>query len=178
LTNRVTNAVELITNGRIALRTEGESEQGRIDFHKGVKDAISIFTEILSSDDIYSMLLCENMFLAQELDKANPREKKARESYEVALIEYDDAFYCYETIQNQEEYKKLDMGISHGDKYRVKGMPKDGFMVAVSSHPTRLENSLRMLGTDPDEQTLRELRIRVCKKLKDLYLEKQQVILA
>jgi hypothetical protein len=173
----VINAVELVTNGRIALRTEGKTEQGRSDFHKDILDAIEIFNEALSTNDIFLMLLCENLFLAQELAGASQREKKARESYEVALIEYNDAFYCYETILKPEEYKKLDLGISHGDKYRNKGMPKDGFMVAVAAHPARLENGLKMIGIDPDEQTLRELRIKVCKRLKDLYFEMQQGVL-
>jgi hypothetical protein len=177
LTNSVINAVALITRGRVSLRTEGKAEEGREDFHKGILDAIEIFKEAISTNDIFFMLLCENVFLAQELEGADAREKKARESYGTALIEYDDAFACYDAIQKPDKYKEIDACISHSKEYRKKGMPKDGFIVAVMAHPARLENGMKMIGLDPDEQMLRELRIKACKQLKDLYFEKQLAVL-
>jgi hypothetical protein len=56
-------------------------------------------------------------------------------------------------------------------------MPKDGCLVALHSHPVRLGNGLKMIGIDPDEQVLRELRIKVCKKAKKLYIAKQKMVL-
>jgi hypothetical protein len=121
--------------------------------------------------------LCENSFLTKELEGARPEEKQAKTSYETANREYDDAFNCLAILDNPEQYKILEVGISHESKYREQGLPKDGFHVALLAQPVRLNNGFKMVGIDPDEQRLRELRITVCKKARELYMEKQKVIL-
>jgi hypothetical protein len=177
LTTRLTRAVELITNGRIALRTEGKEAQGRKDFHRGLQDTIKTFDDILKQGDIFMMLLCEDFFLAKELESATTREGKAVSSYETALVEYDDAFTCLELVNDPDKYKIAAASYSHKKPFRQHGQPKDGFIVAMLGHPARLRNSMKVLGIDPDEQTLRELRIQVCKKALELYMEKQEAAL-
>jgi hypothetical protein len=57
-------------------------------------------------------------------------------------------------------------------------MPKDAFHIAYSGHRTRVKNSLRKIGFDPDEQALLELRMSVFNTAQDVYLELQQAALA
>jgi hypothetical protein len=177
LTTNLTRAVDLITNGRIALRTKGKEAQGRDDFHEGLLAAIDIYNKILKQNDIFMMLLCENFFLTKELESATSREGKAITSYQAALVEYDDAFNCLERVQDPQRYKDAVAVISHKSNFQHHSQPKDGFIVAMLGHPTRLRNSMKVLGIDPDEQNLRELRIQVCNKALELYMQKQEAAL-
>jgi hypothetical protein len=57
-------------------------------------------------------------------------------------------------------------------------MPKDAFHLAYMGHRTRVRNSLRKIGFDPDEQTLLELRMGVFNTAQNVYWEKQQAALS
>jgi hypothetical protein len=174
--NKILYAVDFITNGRIGLRTKGRTEHGRDDFHKGIADAMAVFKEAMETGDLFLMLMCENAFLTKELESATRRDSKAVSSYNTALIEYDDAFNCLEIIKDSARYKDVAAACSHKKPFRKDGLPKDGFVVAMMGHPARIRNSLTMLGLDPDEQRLRELRIKVCRKALELYMQKQAEI--
>jgi hypothetical protein len=176
LTDSINSAVELITRGRLGLRTEGKAEQGRIDFHDGLKLAHELYTQAFNENDLFCMLLCENTFLTKDLEGAEPDEQDAIKSYETALVEYDDAFNCLDLVENPDEYKKAAVIISHNKKCRYHGMPKDGFIVAMAGQPARIKNGMTAVGTDPDERALRKYRIKVCKKALDVYFKKQEVI--
>jgi hypothetical protein len=177
LTNRIINAVRRITNGRLALRTKGQAEHGREDFHEGMAESIDVFNEAMETGDIFLMLLSENVFLTKELESATTRESKAVSSYETALVEYDDAFNCLELVNDPDKYKIAAASYSHKKPFRQHGQPKDGFIVAMLGHPVRLRNSMKVLGIDPDEQKLRELRIQVCNRALELYMGKQEAAL-
>jgi hypothetical protein len=56
-------------------------------------------------------------------------------------------------------------------------MPNDSFHIAYTGHYTRLQNKLKPIGIDPDEQVLTELRMAVCKSAQGVYLEKQRSVL-
>jgi hypothetical protein len=177
LIDSINNAVELITRGRIGLRTEGKTEQGRIDFHDGILLAMELYTQAYNENDLFCMLLCENTFLVKDLEGARPKETAAIKSYETALMEYDDAFNCLDLIEKPEEYKQATAIVSHAPPFRYREMPKDGFVVAMAGHPTRLKNGMTAIGMDPDEQDLREFRMKVCKRALDVYFQKQKAIL-
>jgi hypothetical protein len=70
----MTDAVERIADGRIDLRTEGQAENGRINFHDGIRLASEIFTEVQVSRDSYLMLLAEYVYTAQDLAGSRPDE--------------------------------------------------------------------------------------------------------
>jgi hypothetical protein len=49
LVTDILDAVGRITRGRLYLRTEGKAEQGRIDFHDGLKLAHELYTQAFNS---------------------------------------------------------------------------------------------------------------------------------
>jgi hypothetical protein len=57
-----------------------------------------------------------------------------------------------------------------GDETRLIGAPNDSFHIAYTGHYTRLQNKLKPIAIDPDEQTLAELRMAVCKSAQEVYL--------
>jgi hypothetical protein len=174
----MTNAVELITVGRQNLRIEGKTEEGRKSFHDGLVEAIQLFTAVYEEKDLFMMLLCETLFLAKDLEGARDNEQHAKNSYATAMIEYDDAFNCLEIIKKPEQYQIMERGFSHAKTtFRYQKMPKDGFVVAMLGNPVRLINGLKMVGVDPEEQELIELRAKVCRRALQIYREMQEGIL-
>jgi hypothetical protein len=176
-TNNIANAVSLITRRRLNLRTEGMAEEGRKEFHEGLALATKTFKDAYDENDLYAMLLCENTFLAKDLEGAEPDEQDAIKSYEKALVEYDDAFNCLDLIAKPEEYKQAAAIVSHAPKFRYRAMPKDGFIVAMAAQPARIKNGMTAVGTDPDERSLRKDRIKASRKALNLYFKKQMAIL-
>jgi hypothetical protein len=174
----MTEAVERIANGRIELRTEGKTEKGRIDFHDGLCLAREIFTEVQVARDPNLMLLAEYVHTAQELASSRPEEKEARASCEAALRDFDDAFTCLEIVKQPAVYQGAEKTYPHKPKNRYKEMPRDAFHDAYLGHRTRVRNSLRKIGFDPDEQTLLELRMSVFNTAQAVYLELQQAALS
>jgi len=178
LTDRMADAVELIANGRIELRTQGKAENGRISFHDGIRFAAEIFTEARASRDPYLMLLAEYVYIGQELAGSRPEEKEARSSCEAAMQDFDDAFNCLKLVNTSAAYQNVELSHPHRAKYRYKSMPKDAFHIAYMDNRTRVKNSLRKIGFDPDEQALLEIRISVINTAQAVYWEKQQAALS
>jgi hypothetical protein len=170
--------VERIANGRVELRTEGKAEQGRIDFHAGLSLATEIFTEVQATRDPHLMLLAEYVYIGQELASSRPEETEARASCEAAMRDFDDAFLALEAVADIPGYRTAEKTYPHKPKTRYKGMPLDAFHDAYLGHRTRIKNSLRRVGFDPDEQVLLELRMNVFNTAQDVYLELQQAALA
>jgi hypothetical protein len=157
----MTNAVELIANGRVELRTQGRTEQGRIKFHAGLATAMDVFTEVEATRDPYMMLLAEYIYVGQELASSRPEEKEARASCEAAMHDFDDAFRSLEAVGDKRGYCTVEKTYPRKPKFRYKNMPKDAYHLAYMGHRTRIRNTLRKIGFDPDEQALMELRMRV-----------------
>jgi hypothetical protein len=130
LTDRIFDAVRLITEGRVGLRTKGKAEKGRTYFAQGLQKATAIFTEVQATRDPYMMLLAEYVYVGQELASSRPEEKEARASCEAAMQDFDDAFLALTAMNNHAGYKIADMAFPHRDKYRYKGMPNDAFHIA------------------------------------------------
>jgi hypothetical protein len=172
---RCNDAVELIARGRLGLRAKGQSEQGREDFHEGIILLTKLFDEAYNENDLFSMLLCESTFLTKDLEGARPSEKAAIANYENALA--DNAFDCLDMIKSPEKYKESAVLFSCKPYFRYKGMPKGGFIVALLAEPARIQNSMSAVGMDPNEQTLRELRVKTCKRAVEIYSSMQIQIL-
>ncbi|GHU07614.1 hypothetical protein FACS1894151_02200 [Spirochaetia bacterium] len=50
----------------------------------------------------------------------------------------------------------------------------DSFHIAYTGHYTWLQNKLKPIGIDPDEQVLTELRMAACKSAQEVYLQIQR----
>jgi hypothetical protein len=156
---------------------------------------MEIFTEVQTSRDSSLMLLAEYVYIGQELAGSRPEEKEARSSCEAAMQDFDDdavrdsapiiiptgkrsvatyAFNCLKIVEQPAVYQGAEQSHLHRAKFRYKDMPRDAFHLAYMGHRTRVRNSLRKIGFDPDEQTLLELRMGVFNTAQNVYLEKQQ----
>jgi hypothetical protein len=174
----LTDAVELIANGRIELRTQGKAEDGRIKFHDGMDLAMGVFTEVQSTRDPYLMLLSEYVYIGQELAGSRTEEKEARSSCEAAMQDFDDAFRSLEAVGDEHGYYTAEKAFPRKPKFRYKEMPRDAYHHAYMGHRTRVRNTLRKIGFDPAEQTLLELRMGVFNTAQEVYLELQQTALS
>jgi hypothetical protein len=177
LTIGIIKAVSDIADGRIGLRTKGETEVGRETFAKGLELGKQIFSEIKDSGDPELMLLAEYLFVNQELEGARAEEKIGRASYQTAMHDFDDAFLSLKSVEDAVMYQGAENTHPHRYPFRYKGMPNDAFHIAYTGHYTRLQNKLKPIGIDPKEQSLTELRMAVCKSAQEVYLKMQQQVL-
>jgi hypothetical protein len=177
LTIGILRAVSKITDGRIGLRTKGKAEEGREDFAEGLTLGKKIFSEVKDSGDSELMLLAEYGFINQELEGARAEEKIGRASYQSAIQDFDDAFLSLKSVKDAAMYQGAENTHPHRAPFRYKNMPNDSFHIAYTGHYTRLQNKLKPIGIDPDEQTLTELRMAVCKSAQEVYLGMQREVL-
>ncbi|MDR3275991.1 MAG: hypothetical protein LBT11_02075 [Treponema sp.] len=174
----MTVAVAQIVRGRRGLRTKGETENGLAYFTDGLQRAKAVFTEVQGGRDLYLMLLAEYIYVGQELASSSNEEKEARSSCEAAMHDFDDAFLALEAVQESPGYVVAEKTYPHKPKYRYRGMPRDAFHDAYMAHRTRVGNTLRKIGLNPDERSLTELRIAAFAAAQQVYLEKQQAALS
>jgi hypothetical protein len=177
LTIGILEAVKDITIGRIGLRTDGKAEKGRADLAKGLALGKKIFAEVKECTDPELMLFAEYFFVTQELEGARSEEIIGRSSYQSALHDFDDAFRSLKSVKDTTMYQGAENTYPNRAPFRYKGMPNDAFHTAYAGHYTRLQNKLKPIGIDPDEQVLTELRMQVCKTAQEVYLEKQREVL-
>jgi hypothetical protein len=178
LTDGIIKTVNKIAYGRIGLRTKGEAEEGRENFAGGLELGKQIFSQLKICGDSELMLLAEYAFMNQELEGARDEEKIGRSSYQSAVHDFDDAFLSLKSVKDAVMYQGAENTHPHRAPFRYKGMPNDSFHIAYAGHYTRLQNKLKPIGIDPDEQILTELRMAVCKSAQKVYLEMQQDVLA
>jgi hypothetical protein len=74
------------------------------------------------------------------------------------VYDFDDAFLSLKAVNNAAMYQGAENTHPHRAPFRYKGMPNDSFHIAYTGHYTRLQNKLKPIGIDPDEQILTELR--------------------
>ncbi|GHV85991.1 hypothetical protein AGMMS50230_15990 [Spirochaetia bacterium] len=177
LTIGIVKAVSDIADGRIGLRTTGKAEEGRENLAKGLELAKQIFSEVKDSGDPELMLLVEYSFINQELEGARTEEKIGRASYQSAARDFDDAFLSLKAVKDTVMYQGAENTHPHRAPFRYKDMPNDSFHIAYTGHYTRLQNKLKPIGIDPDEQILTELRMAVCKSAQKVYLAMQRGVL-
>jgi hypothetical protein len=174
LTIGILKAVSDIAIGRIGLRTEGETEEGRENFANGLELGKKIFSEVKDCGDPELMLFAEYFFVTQELEGARVEEKIGRASYQSAVHDFDDAFLSLKAVKDAARYQGAEDTHPHRAPFRYKTMPNDSFHIAYTGHYTRLQNKLKPIGIDPDEQALTELRMVVCKSAQEVYLWMQR----
>jgi hypothetical protein len=177
LTDGIIKAVSDIADGRVSLRTVGKAEEGRGNFAKGLELGKKIFSEVKDCGDPELMLLAEYLFINQELESARAEENIGRASYQSAVHDFDDAFLSLRSVKDTAMYQGAENTHPHRAPFRYKGMPNDSFHIAYTGHYTRLQNKLKPIGIDPDEQILTELRMVVCKSAQEVYLEMQRRVL-
>jgi hypothetical protein len=167
-------AANMIINGRIARRTGGQTEQGLIDFNNGLDLAAQVFDDALASADPFFMLLAEYTFVVQELESGFPEEKLALASYRTARSDFDDAFRAMEVVKDAALYKSAEKTYPRKSEYRYGGYPKDAFHAAYIGHKTRLQNTIKQIGIDPQERKFREKRIQTCPAAQAAYAALQK----
>jgi hypothetical protein len=170
----MTDAAKLFFFGRIAWRTRGQTEQGLEDFEQGLDLASQVFDEALVSADPFFMLLAEYTFVVQELESGYPEEKLALASYRAARSDFDDAFRALEAVKDAALYKSAEKTYPRRGDYRHNGYPKDAFHAAYTGHKTRLQNSLKQIGIDPQERKFREKRMQACPAAQTAYVSLQK----
>jgi hypothetical protein len=122
-------------------------------------------------------LVAEEAFVEQELKYCSDDDIYSRSSLTLALQSFEDAFLCFEAVENHIGYKAADKTWPHTTKYRVKNYPKDAFHLACISHRTRLQNVLRAPGINMIEKTVLEQRAANMTSAKKAYLGKQREVL-
>ncbi|GHV78672.1 hypothetical protein AGMMS49944_04630 [Spirochaetia bacterium] len=105
LTIGIIEAVSKIADGRIGLRTKGETEEGRENFAKGLELGNKIFAEVKNCSDPELMLFAEYSFMNQELEGARVEEKIGRASYQSAVHDFDDAFLSLKSVKDAVMYQ-------------------------------------------------------------------------
>jgi len=174
LLNSVLESAYQIDQGRKGLSTDGEEHQGRLYYEEGIAGASKAFLEAASGADPKIILLVEEAFVEQELRFCSEEDSYTRGSLTQALQSFEDAFLCFETVENIAGYKAADNTWPHNLKYRVQGFPKDAFHLACIAHRTRLHNTLRSPGINMIEKTVLEQRAANMSAAQNGYIERQR----
>jgi len=174
LLNKILKSVYFIDKGRQGLKTDGEEHEGRLYYEKGISNASKAFTKALSSSDPQVILAVEEAFIEQELKFCSDEDNYSRSSLTQALRSFEDAFLCFESVENHAGYKAAEKTWPHTPKYRYKNYPKDAFHLACISHRTRLQNVLRAPGINMIEKSVLEQRIANMASAQAAYMGKQK----
>jgi hypothetical protein len=163
-----------IDSGRKGLKTDGGEHEGRLNYEKGIAEASLSFSQALSTANPQTILLAEEAFLEQELTFCSDTDNYSRSSLTQALLSFEDAFLCFESVEDHAGYKAADKTWPHNPKYRVKSYPKDAFHLACIAHRTRLQNVLRAPGINMIEKAVLEQRVANMASAQMAYLAKQK----
>ena len=158
LLDRINTATTLINSGRKGFATRGKAEEGRLFYEEGISMGMSAFKDAQSTRDPYTIILAEYSFLALELQFCDKADTDNYNSLIQGIQYFDDAFIVLQLAEGKTNYHFVDKAIPHNKKYRVKGFPKDSFHIAITSHITRINNTLRASGIDLIEKALLKQR--------------------
>ena len=174
LLNSIFSSAINIDKGRKGLRTNGEEHEGRLLYEEGIADALNAFSNVVSTADTKIIMLAEEAFIEQELRFCNENENDTINSLTQALQSFERAFFCLETVEDIETYKKAENTWPYSTKYRIQGLPKDAFHYACFSHRTRLKNIIRSPGINMIEKTVLEQRAANMNTAQTIYIKKQK----
>jgi hypothetical protein len=179
LIDRMAEAVEIISEGRRWLDTEGREAEGRLRYHEGLAIAMGIFLEALSLANVDPglLMLLELGYLMQELHNCDPGDAHTIASLERAIAEIEDALRALGVVGDRALYRAVEMTYPRKDKFRKKGMPKDAFHIACDSHLTRIGNILKSPGINLAEKGLLEQRAANLRAAQAAYFDKQRAAL-
>jgi hypothetical protein len=173
LINNILDAVEAIALGRRGYAAKGQEMEGRVHYEHGISIALASFKEAEVQANPETIALLEQAFLQQELAFCAEGDQNARDSLNSALMSFDDAFLCFDVIDDP-GYISVEKSYPHNKKYRVQGFPKDAVHIACIAHQTRLRNVLRAPGIDMIEKAVLEQRAANMKAAQQSYIAKQQ----
>jgi hypothetical protein len=174
LLNDILVCVYFIDKGRRGLKTDGEEHQGRLYYEDGISEASIAFTKALSSNDSQIILAAEEAFIEQELKYCSDDDIYSRSSLTQALLSFQDAFLCFESVEDHAGYKTADKTWPHRKEYRIKSYPKDAFHLACISHRIRLHNVLRAPSINMIEKAILEKRAANMTSAQAAYFRKQR----
>jgi hypothetical protein len=177
LSDDMIDAVIDIARGRLGMITDGQEHEGRLTFESGIRQAHKVFTEARASGDPELMLLAEYTFMSQMLEYATENDIVGRSRAQAAIDSFEDAFLSLQALADATAYQAVEKAFPHRGQWRYKGLPRDAFHVAMLAHKTRIMNSISMIGVNPLDVSLAELRHAVAVTAQQVYREKQQVIL-
>jgi hypothetical protein len=177
LIDKINESVVNIAKGRKALDTEGEAEAGRIAYHTGLADAMSVFQETALCSDTEAIILVEHAFLTEEKRFCDPSDNMAIGSLTAACDSFDDALRALRAVMDTSLYLGVELGFPRNGKYRVERMPKDAFHIACIAHKTRLSNTLKTPGLNMTEKSIYQQRINNMSVAEKLYLTLQKEVL-
>jgi hypothetical protein len=187
LISSIYDAALAIDFGRKGFATRGKEQEGRINYEKGIANAMTAFQKasnqrFASTADSQTIILAEYTFLSQELQFCEATDKDSLSSLTQAIQSFDwkarciprqyykfpcqrrnrrflhDAFLALKVVEDKIHYQGVENCFPHNKKYRVSGFPKDAFHIACIGHKTRLQNILRTPGLDPIEKSLLKQR--------------------
>jgi hypothetical protein len=177
---KIIDSVADIDQGRQWLDTEGFEAVGRVSCKGGIASAIEALQESMqnAAKDLRIFLLCEKVFLSQELRFCPPHYKEIVADLTKAIDGLDDALLALEAVERGSAYEIAEMTHPRNTKYRVKGMPKDSFHVFCGSHRVRIDDYLRTPRLNTHEKELFAQRRSNLAAAKAAYLVKQKAALA
>jgi hypothetical protein len=174
LINDILDCVYFIDQGRKGFKTDGEEHQGRLNYEDGISEASKAFSQALSTSDPQTILAVEEAFVEQELKYCSDDDIYSRSSLTQALLSFQDAFLCFESVEDHAGYKAADKTWPHRKEYRIKSYPKDAFHLACISHRIRLHNVLRAPGINMIEKDILEKRAANMTSAQAAYMGKQR----
>jgi hypothetical protein len=169
-------SVILIYQGRAWLDTGGLEGDGRISYNDGLSLALASFktAQDAAEEDLETVILLEQAYLAQELAFCTPIDKKASNSLSNAINSFDEGLCALKEVEAGASYGAVDRSLPHRRETRFNGMPKDAFHYACSGHSERLGGILHSPGINMTEKTVLEQRVLNIETAQAVYVEKQK----
>ncbi|MDR1316141.1 MAG: hypothetical protein LBK13_04630 [Spirochaetales bacterium] len=174
LLNNLIDYTNEIDAGRTGFSTAGKEGQGRILYESGVCGALKSFQEAQVSKDPQTLILCELIFLQQEMQFCDKKDEDTRSSLTQAIQSFEDALRCLKTVENPAAYRFAETAFPISSQYRIHGFPKDAFHLACISHRTRLRNVLRAPGINMIEKNVLNQRAANMNAAQNCYSKKQK----
>jgi hypothetical protein len=170
-------AVIDIARRRQGMITDGQEHEGRLTFESGIRQARKVFTDARASGDPELMLLAEYTFMSQTLEYATENDVVGRSRAQAAVDSFEDAFLALQAIADAVAYQAVEKAFPHRGQWRYRGLPCDAFHVAMLAHKTRITNGISMIGVNPLDVGLAELRRAAIVTAQGVYWERQQLVL-
>jgi hypothetical protein len=176
LLRNIVLSVDRIYKGRAWLDTDGREADERVSYNDDLSLALAAFKTVQESaaDDLETLVLLEQAYLAQEQAFCTPIDKKAANSLANAIHSFDEGLCALKEVEAGASYSVADRILPHRKETRFNGMPKDSFHYACSGHLERLDGVLHSPGINMTEKLVLEQRLANITTAQSVYVEKQQ----
>jgi hypothetical protein len=162
------------------LDTDGREADGRVSYNDGLSLALASFKTAQdgAADDLETLVLLEQAYLAQELAFCTPIDTKAANSLANAIHGFDEGLLALKAVEAGISYSIVDQCLPHRKETRFNGLPKDSFHYACSGHLERLDGVLHSPGINMTEKLVLEQRLANITTAQSVYVEKQKKALS